>query len=80
MAAKTSPGRGGGPLLATKSSLGGGGGGGGHFWQPKVVRGTTFDPDHFWRDRTSNLLDIRGVTLWGEGFQLNITMTLFWKK
>jgi len=26
------------------------------------------------------LLDIRGVTLWGGGFQLNVTMTLFWKK
>ena len=23
------------------------------------------------------LLDIRGVTLWGGGFQLNVTMTLF---
>ena len=37
----------GGPLLATKT-----GPGRGRFWQPKVVRGTTFGPDHFWRDRT----------------------------
>ena len=38
MATKTS--QGGGPLLEWR----------GRFCQPKVVRGTTFGPDHVWRD------------------------------
>ena len=56
----------GGPLLATKT-----GPGRGRFWQPKVVRGTTFGPDHFWRDSAPHL------PVWvGGGGAFNLVLAL----